>query len=68
VLPKALNPTEDAHPESMSTFGTDEHLRAPTAPMDVPSNGNVPNLSEFLDRRSDRCNSGKREEGGSRGE
>jgi hypothetical protein len=27
ALPKALNPTGDAHPESMSTFGTNEHLR-----------------------------------------
>jgi len=68
ALPKALNSTEDAHLKDMSTFGTDEHLRAPTAPTDVPSNGNVPDLPEFLDRRSDRCNSRKREEGGSRGE
>jgi len=63
ALPKALHPTEHAHPESMSTFGTDEHLRPG---IDQSSNGNVPDLPEFLDRRSDRCNSGT--EGGSRGE
>ncbi|MGB2932410.1 MAG: hypothetical protein WBF40_03345 [Methyloceanibacter sp.] len=39
ALPKTLSPTEDAHLKNVSTFGTDEHLRAPTASIEVPGNG-----------------------------
>jgi len=39
ALPKALKSTEGAQIKNVSIFGIDEHLRASTPPMEVPSNG-----------------------------
>jgi hypothetical protein len=49
-LPKAANPTEDAHLKNVSTFGTNEHLRAPITPEEASSH--MPELPDSLDRRS----------------
>ena len=42
ALPKALKLSEHAQLKDVSTFGPDEHLRAPTALIDVSSNGERP--------------------------
>ena len=55
ALPKMLKPTEGAHLKDVGPFGPDEHLRAPTLPVDVSSKDEVPDLPDFLDRRSGAC-------------